>query len=159
DFATRDGWRASRLNQEFYEGAVASADRQGYHLEEFWIREPRMSAERLSKIMYTRNVPGLLIAPLPVPNGHLRLAWGKVSLVALGYSLAWPPVNRVVDQQFHSIRLALHRLRKLGYTRPGLALRASLNQSVHHHWAGGMLADQHARPPSQRVPLFVVPDR
>src|SRR5690242_5796910 len=55
-FATRDGWRISPLNREFYEGAAASAERQGYHLEEFWIREPRMRPERLSQILHTRNI-------------------------------------------------------------------------------------------------------
>jgi len=159
NFETRDGWKDYPIHKEFLDGAVICAERHGYHLEEFWLREPRMTNERLSQILYTRNILGLLIAPLKVPFGHLRLDWEKFSVIALGHSLAWPPFNRVVDQQFHSIRLALHRVRKLGYHRPGLALRASFDQSAHHHWAGGFLVEQETRGPSKRVPLFVVHDR
>jgi DNA-binding LacI/PurR family transcriptional regulator len=158
-FSTRDGWRQSPLHVDFYEGAAQEANRRGYRLEEFWLREPRMTGQRLSQILHTRNIPGLLIAPLPVPLGHLRLDWDKFSAVALGYSLAWPPLHRAVDQQFQSVRLALHETRRHGYRRPGLALRASLDQSAHHHWAGAFLVDQRSRKPSQRVPLFMVPDR
>jgi LacI family transcriptional regulator len=158
-FNTRNGWRASRLHIEFYEGAVEEADRRGYHIEEFWLREPRMTPQRLSQILHTRNIPGLLIAPLPVPLGHLRLDWDKFSAVALGHSLAWPPLHRAVDQQFHSVRLALHESRRHGYRRPGLAIRASLDQSAHHHWAGAFLVDQKSRKPPRQVPLFMVPDR
>jgi len=157
-FDTRGGSTQSPLHRQFYDGAAACADQQGYRLEEFWLREPRMTAQRLSQILRTRNVPGLLIAPLPVPLGHLRLDWDEFSAVALGYSLAWPPLHRVVDQQFHSVRLALHHLHRLGYRRPGLALRASLDQGAHHHWTGAFLVDQRARKPSERVPLLVEPD-
>jgi LacI family transcriptional regulator len=157
-FSTRDGWKESPINREFFEGAKAAAQQHGYHLEEFWLREPRMTAQRLSQILQTRNVLGLLLAPLPVPLGHLRLDWDKFSAVALGYSLAWPSLNRVVDEQFHSLRLAWHRLRKLGYHRLGLALRARSDQSAHHHWTGGFLMEQQTMPPSERVPMFVVPD-
>jgi len=158
-FETREGWREPPTNREFFEGAAARAHHHGFHLEEFWLREPRMTAQRLSQILYTRNVLGLLIAPLPVPQGHLRLHWDKFSAVALGHSLAWPALNRVVDQQFQSIRLGWHHLKKLGYRRPGLALRASSDQGVQHHWTGGFLVEQQTLPASERVPVFVVPDR
>jgi len=157
NFCTRGGWKRSPMHREFLEGAAICAERHGYRLEEFWLREPRMSKDRISQILYTRNIPGLLIAPLSVPFGHLRLDWARFSVVALGHSLAWPAFNRVVDQQYHSIRLALHRLRKLGYLRPGLAIQMSSDQAAHHHWAGGFLVEQEARPLASRVPLFVVP--
>jgi LacI family transcriptional regulator len=159
DFETREGWKESPVNRDFFEGAAAAAHHRGYHLEEFWLREPGMTAQRLSQILYTRNIPGVLLAPLPVPLGHLRLDWGKFSAVALGYSLAWPSLNRVVDQQFHSMRLAWHHLRRLGYHRLGLALRASSDQIAHHHWTGAFLVEQQTVPLSARVPVFVLPDR
>ena len=158
DFSTHDGWRKSAINREFFGGAAAAAQQHGYRLEEFWLGEPRMTARRLSQILYTRSIFGLLIAPLPVPLGHLRLDWDKFSAVALGYSLAWPALNRVVDEQFHSMRLVWHRLRNLGYHRLGLALRARSDQRAHHDWTGGFLVEQQSMPPSERVPVFVVPD-
>jgi LacI family transcriptional regulator len=158
-FETRDGWRRSPLNQRFFKGATGAAERHGYRLEEFWIRDPKVSSQRLSQILHTRNVPGLLIAPMPRPEDSLQLEWDKFAVVALGYSLASPAINRAVDQQFHSMRLALQHLHQLGYRRPGLAVRAALNESVHNHWAAGMLVEQQARSPSEHVPLFVVSDQ
>jgi DNA-binding LacI/PurR family transcriptional regulator len=159
NFATRNGWRNLKINRDFFNGAAASADRHGYKLEEFWLREPKMTARRLSTVLYSRNVGGLIIAPLPVALGHIRLDWDKFSAVALGYSLARPQLHRAVNHQFRSMRLAMRRLRKLGYRRIGLALRASIDERVDHHWVGSFLVEQRRSPDPHRVPLLVVPDR
>lgn len=159
NFKTRAGWRESRLNVEFFEGALACADRHGYKLEEFWLSEPGMTGKRLSKILYNRNINGLIVAPLPVALGHIRLEWDLFSAIALGYSLAWPSLHRAVNHQFRSMRMAMRRLRKKGYRRAGLALRASIDERVEHHWVGGFLVEQLRAAPRNRVPLHVLPDK
>ena len=159
NFARRDGWRSPRINEDFFEGAAQACMRHGYKLEEFWLREADMSARRLSSILYSRNINGLLVAPLPVALGHMRLEWPDFSAVALGYSLAWPRLHRAVNHQFRSIRTALRRLRKLGYHKIGLALRSSIDERVEHHYTGAFLVDQQRIRVSQRVPMHVVPDR
>jgi LacI family transcriptional regulator len=159
NFPTRDGWRAARINQLFHEGAVQACDKHGYKLDEFWLRESDMTSRRLGSILYSRNISGLIVAPLPVALGHLRLEWEKFSAIALGYSLAWPRLHRAVNHQFRSIRTALRRLRKMGYYRVGLALKSSIDERVEHHYTGGFLVDQYRQRPSCRVPLHVVPDK
>src|SRR5688500_3852261 len=159
NFPRAEDWRTLRINQDFFEGAAQACMRHGYKLEAFWLREPGMSARRLSSILYSRNINGLLIAPLPVALGHMRLEWPIFSAVALGYSLAWPRLHRAVNHQFRSIRTALRRLRKLGYYKVGLALRASIDERVEHHYTGGFLVDQQRLSPAQKIPLHVVPDR
>jgi len=158
-FPTRSGWRASRINRDFHDGAAAACARQGYKLEDFWLREPGMSGRRLSSILYHRGVNGVMIAPLPVALGHLRLEWDLFSAVALGYSLAFPRLHRAVNHQFRSIRVALRRLRKRGCRRIGLALKASIDERVEHHYLGGYLVDQHRAAPGDRIPPHVPPDR
>ena len=159
NFPRRDGWRTLRINQDFFDGAAQACMRHGYKLEEFWLRESGMTARRLSSILYSRNINGLLIAPLPVALGHMRLEWPNFSAVALGYSLAWPRLHRAVNHQFRSIRTALRRLRKLAYHKIGLALRSSIDERVEHHYTGGFLVDQQRIAPAYRVPMHVVPDR
>ena len=158
-FSSRNGWKAVRINQLFYDGAVEAAARHGYKLETFWLREPGMSTRRLNSILYSRNINGLLIPPLPVALGHLRLDWSRFSSVALGYSLAWPGLHRAVNHQFRSMRTALRQLRKMGYERIGLALKSSIDERVEHHYTGGFLVDQQRVSRSWRVPLHVVPDK
>ena len=159
NFPRRDGWRTLRINQDFFDGAAQACMRHGYKLEEFWLREADMNSRRLSSILYSRNINGVLVAPLPVALGHIRLDWPNFSAVALGYSLAWPRLHRSVNHQFRSIRTALRRLRKLGYHKVGLALRASIDERVEHHYTGGFLVDQQRIPAAYRVPLHMVPDR
>src|SRR5688572_2881358 len=159
NFPRRDGWRKLKINQDFFDGAAQACMRHGYKLEEFWLREPDMTARRLSSILYSRNVNGLLVAPLPVALGHMRLEWPNFSAVALGYSLAWPRLHRAVNHQFRSIRTALRRLRKLGYHKIGLALRSSIDERVEHHYTGAFLVDQQRIPAAYRIPLHLVLDR
>jgi LacI family transcriptional regulator len=156
NFPTRDGWKISRLYQEFYDGVADAADRHGYGIETFWLREPGMSAERLTQILLTRSIHGLVIAPLPVAHGELDLQWDAFSAVTFGYSLTRPLLHRAVNHQFRSMRLAMRELRKLGYRRLGLALPASLNERVDCQWVASFLAEQfqfeHTAPP------FVIDD-
>ena len=159
NFPKREAWRKSRAFVEFFEGAQAAADRLGYRLEEYWLKEPGMTGERMSGILFSRGVAGLIIAPLPVAQGHLRLDWPKFSAVGIGYSLVWPPLHRAVNHQFRSLRMALRHLRKMGLRRVGLALKASYDERVDHHWSGAFLTEQSRLDPRERVPMLVVRDR
>ncbi len=155
-FPTRDGWKANRLYQEFFAGAALGAARHGYGLEEFWISEPGMSSTRLTQVLLTRNIRGLLLAPLPDSRGRLDLNWEHFCGVAFGYSLASPSLHRVSNHQFRSMRLLLGQLSELGYRRPGLALARSLDERVLNQWLGGFLVDKTSR--ERHVPLFLIPD-
>jgi LacI family transcriptional regulator len=156
NFPTRDGWKVSSLYQDFYDGVAESADRHGYGVEIFWLREPGMTAERLTQILLTRSIHGLIIAPLPVAHGELDLDWQKFSAVAFGYSLTKPMLHRAVNHQFRSMRLAMRELRKLGYKRLGLALSASLNERVDRQWVASFLVEH--LEVDESVPMFVPTD-
>ena len=156
NFPTRDGWKISRLYQDFYDGVAESADRHGYGVETFWMREPGMTAERLTQILLTRSIHGLVIAPLPAAHGELDLSWENFSAVTFGYSLTQPLLHRAGNHQFRSMRSAMRELRKLGYQRLGLALPASLNERVDRQWVASFLVEQLGF--DQSVPLFVIED-
>jgi DNA-binding LacI/PurR family transcriptional regulator len=156
NFPTRDGWKVSRLYQNFFDGVAEAADRHGYGVETFWLREPGMTPERLTQILLTRSIHGLLIAPLPVAHGELDLQWEAFSAVTFGYSLTRPLLHRAVNHQFRSMRLAMRELRKLGYKRLGLALPTSLNERVDRQWVASFLVEQLQF--EQSVPLFVIDD-
>ena len=156
NFPTRDGWKVSKLYQEFFQGVSESADRHGYGVETFWLREPGMTMERLTQILLTRSIHGLVIAPLPAAHGDLELPWDHFCAVTFGYSLTTPPLHRAVNHQFRSMRLAMRELRKLGYQRLGLALPSSLNERVDRQWVASFLVEQlHF---DHSVPLFVPED-
>jgi LacI family transcriptional regulator len=156
-FATRDGWKKIRLYQEFYEGAALGADRHGYRLEELWLSEPGMTPERFARVLATRNIPGVLVAPLPAPEGRLDLDCRNLAAVAFGHSLLEPALHRVSNHQFRSMRLLMGKLAQLGYRCPGLALRKSLDDRVLHQWLGAFLVERAAASAPQ-LPVFIPPD-
>jgi LacI family transcriptional regulator len=156
NFPTRDGWKVNKLYEEFFQGVAESADRHGYGVEVFWMREPGMTTERLTRILVTRSIHGMVIAPLPAAHGELDLPWENFCSVAIGYSLVKPALHRAVNHQFRSMRLALRELRQLGYKKIGLALPASLNERVDRQWVASFLVEQ--RDHENTVPLFVPPD-
>ncbi|MBE2215586.1 MAG: LacI family DNA-binding transcriptional regulator [Opitutaceae bacterium] len=143
-FPERDQWRRNTIFREQYEGARARAEALGYKLEEFWLCQPGMTARRASHILRTRNITGLIIAPLPMAGGVLRLDWPQFSAVAIGYSLSSPPLHLVCAHQFRCIRLALHELAMRGYRRVGLVMLKSSDDRVDNNWLAGYLVEQYA---------------
>jgi len=158
NFPTRRGWTVEPLYLQFFDGAQEAARQHGYKLEEFWLRESGMTPQRVSHILFNRGILGLIVAPLAVAQGHLRLEWNRFATVALGHSLAKPQVHRFTNHQFRSMRLVMKHLRQLGYRRIGLALPASLNQRVTQLWLGGFLVEP-IRPGSAFIPPLLLKDK
>jgi len=158
NFSVRDGWKSTRLYEEFHQGVLDSADRHGYGVETFWMREPGLTSERLTQILLTRSIHGVIVAPLPIAHGHLHLGWEHFSAVTFGYSLTHPMLHRAANHQFRSMRLAMRELRALGYRRIGLTLPASLNERVDRQWVASFLVEQLRYSATEIVPPFVVDD-
>ena len=72
-YQTEDGWRRPGPFVSFFEGAQRRAAALGYELEEWWLRQPGITEQRFSDILYTRNIHGMIVAPLPPGGGTLRL--------------------------------------------------------------------------------------
>lgn len=157
-FSRRAAWQGY-LSPDLISGAVQRAEQLGYRLEEFWLDDLGLSDARLSNVLFHRNVPGLIVAPLPVAVGRLRLAWEKFSAVAIGYSLARPQLHRVTTDRYQAMLLAVRELRRRGYRRIGLALDANQDARVHHQWVAAFLWEQTHSRPADRVPLLVANDR
>jgi DNA-binding LacI/PurR family transcriptional regulator len=125
---------------EYFDGAQERAASQGYMLEHFWLKERGMSGPRLSKILYNRGVPSVLIAPLPSSVGHLSLDWSRFASVALGYTLSRPNLTRVTNDHFQTMLLVLRKLRWLGYRKVGFVMEAVSDARVSHRWVAAYLA-------------------
>jgi hypothetical protein len=60
---TRTGWKMSACTQDYFEAASQRATERGYQLEIFWLSEPGMTGERMSRILWTRGIQGVLLPP------------------------------------------------------------------------------------------------
>lgn len=151
----RRGWREIPTLRKFHLGAEARAGELGFQLEEFWLREPGMNDRRMSQILRSRNIHGVLIAPTPEPGASFDLDWADFTTVAFGYTLIDPPLHRVANHHIHSMRTALMEVRRLGYRRIGLAMHSSQDERVDHNWLAGFLTFQNLISPEHRVPPFL----
>jgi len=83
---TRDGWKALPHQRLFFSGVEKRARELGYKVDVFWLREPGMTSRRMSQILYTRGIRGLILQSLPKSHGHLSLYWKNFAAVAKGFS-------------------------------------------------------------------------
>jgi LacI family transcriptional regulator len=155
NFSRQSDWRRY-LSDDLISAAAAQAARHGYGLEEFWLGDLKMNPQRLSEILYQRNIPGVIVAPLPAAHGHLNMEWSHFSAVAVGYSLVRPQLHRVTTDRFQAMRLAIRRLRRMGYTRIGLAMHVNQDARVNHQWGAAFVWEQQQLAAAERTSALLV---
>jgi LacI family transcriptional regulator len=157
-FPRRDDWQNYTYAAGCFAGARAIAEERGYVCEPFWLREPGITAQRLSQILWTQNVHGLLIAPLPVDFPVIEIDWKKFAALSLDYSLLRPVISRVVDDHAFGIERVLAEVLRRGYRRPGLVLRASQDVRTHHIRLGVFIVNCRMQPEWQSVQPLILPE-
>ena len=156
-FAKADAWQ-QYLSPELISGATRRAAQLGYRLEEFWLNDLGWSETRLSTVLFNRNIPGVIVAPLPNPDGTLNLEWSRFSAVAIGYSLVQPQLHSVTSDRYQALLLAVRQLRDRGHGRIGLALDANQDARVNHQWVAAYLWEQSQTRPKDRLAPLVAGD-
>lgn len=139
-------------------GAREHARKNGYSLNIYCSMAPNLSPQRVCRILLSRNIRGIIIAPMPVSTIQMDLEWENFSVVELGYTLAHSRFHRVVHDYFHAMLLALTEARKRAYQRIGLVLRSHTDDKVHHLWRAAYVDEQSTRPHSEKVSPLIVPE-
>ena len=116
--------------EEIFAGANHRALQLGYKLDEHRLTDQSMSGRVLSRILHTRGIRGVLIAP---PNSerthpHVWLDWKKFCCVLIGRSFANANIPRVQPDHYLACVLAIRRLKRLRYRRIGLVLSRSMDE-------------------------------
>jgi LacI family transcriptional regulator len=141
NYPTRNGWREFQ-NIDYFNGAARRAEELGYSLDEIWMREPGITPPRLTQILLSRNVQGLLIPPLPRAHARLRLDWDQFAALSFGSTIFWPPLHSVDSDHFHAMATILRKLKKMGYKQPGFVCLARTHESIDRTWTAAFLAFQ-----------------
>ncbi len=155
-FPTRDGWRSIPVFPRYHAGARARAAELGYGLEEHWMGEAAHSGARMSTILETRGIPGVLIAPLPEHGHRLGLDWSRFSTVALGWSFNEVPTHHIANSGFHSINTALAACRDRGFTRIGFAIPQIVDDKTEHIWLSTYLGFLARHPKLKKLAPLVI---
>ncbi|MDF7823618.1 LacI family DNA-binding transcriptional regulator [Pontiellaceae bacterium B12227] len=135
----------------YWEGAVETAHRFGFHLEEFITS--KIPLHRLDTILKTRNIRGLLIPPLHNSADDWKtFPWHDFATVRFGRTIAYPEAHFVTSAQIANIMLAIDHARELGYQRIGFVceyVRMRLF-GAGYSWA------QSSLPKKQHLPLLAL---
>lgn len=145
-FGTPEGWRASVNFQIVFEEIIKRANLRGYRVEEFWMREPGMTPERMKRILLNRGIRGLLICPMPTEWREMDFDFSEFATVALGLSLRAPKLDRVSIDYAVVMSLCVGKLRERGCRRIAFATTWLIDDRVNHLSLGAFLAERQREP-------------
>lgn len=134
-------------------GVLRRADSLGYRVESFSIGPRYLNTATVQRILDTRQIRGVIIAPVANPHLQLDLDWSNLAVVRLGYTTAHPHSHRVAGNAYRNMALCLQSLRKMGYRRIGLALSSYDSMRVEHQWRAAFADDWQQCAATNRVPF------
>jgi LacI family transcriptional regulator len=100
-------------------GARSRADQLGYGLEEFWIREKGMTADRLIEVLRARGTAGIILAPTWATQGIAPLDLSGFPAVSVAETFTTPMLHQAATNTFVNVILALQEMSRLGYRKIG----------------------------------------
>jgi LacI family transcriptional regulator len=129
---TPDGWRNWPHDRRYFAGAEKQARVYGYSLEPVWALDPKLRGKKLSLMLWTQGVEGILLKTLGQgawtgAGWKLDLDWDRFSVVELGETLDAPPLHRARHDHFSAALLLLESMEGLGYRRIGLAAHRQMD--------------------------------
>ncbi len=148
-------WRRVPSHASLFEGAQQQAHSLGFDLEHFSLTTPGMTDRRLSDILRTRGVCGLVFAPLIEPRAPFDFDWASFATAALNSPLESPPLDCVGPDHYQQMRLAFARCRAYGYRRIGLTIRRNLSDVAEGRLLAAYNHEQALLPVRSRVPALI----
>lgn len=131
----------------YWDGAIDSAQRLGYHIEAFNALE--LPVSRLQEIFKTRSIQGILIPPLRAPIVELeQFDWSNFAVVRFGQTNSDLKMHSVGSAQVENTILAWKRMRGLGYKRIGFVCEYFPSRffGAGYDWAQRQLKESHRLP-------------
>jgi DNA-binding LacI/PurR family transcriptional regulator len=125
----------------FASGARACAESHGYKLEDFWLKDPRMTVARLRAILEARGIKGLVCLGSLDPEEEFPEALRQFAVVTQGVSIPGR-LHRVVSHFAADARVLYDELLRRGYRRPGLAILVSGDRRTDHLYSATFLGHQ-----------------
>lgn len=153
----RDAFRSHPTIPTYVEGCRRRASENGYHLDEFWLHDPRLDGARLNKILRARAIRGVLIVGLMNSNRlpeRFQATWEEFPCVVTGVRTRDPALSFACTDHHMLVLRAVENALRLGYRRPGLVLDGVIDRLVEARFTSGFLIAQKALPARQRLKPF-----
>ncbi len=127
---------------EWEEGAKQRAHSLGYELDLFWLEQPGVSVNRLSKILHARGIQGVVFYGVRSNECLQRCEaiWSHLPTVTIGYRSESPALNFVTNDLYATALQACLQMREAGYKRIGIVLDKWLDTLLEHRYVAGYYA-------------------
>jgi len=144
----------------FARGAKDRAESLGYNFEILDFDRSVFKDERIEQILLSRQVDGLVLAPLEYSDTRFNLKWSRFALSAIGYFEAFGNIHRVYYDNFRGMQNLMNRLVERGYRRIGFITDQEDESRGGHFWIGSYLDYQFRLiPEANRIPILSFPVR
>jgi len=142
--AVEEGRIISPTEKKYLEGARHRAGEYGYRLEEFPMNQRETPVARLTSILWSRGIEGLIFAPLQQrlsgdSTRRIEMDIEKFSAVEISETIESPDLDRATSDPYAAMVRTLEELHRLGYRRPGLVLEEALDLRVGGKWTAAFL--------------------
>jgi LacI family transcriptional regulator len=155
----RSGWKQDPHYSALLEGAAKRASDLGFQLEHFWLSEPGLTHRRLSEVLHSRGIVGVMVAPQRHEvDESLLFEWSKFCSVGVDFSAHRPALHNITIDRCAAIRIAMRRARAAGYQRIGFAMSQAWDFQADLAWSSTFTAEQQRTPALDRVPPFLFED-
>ncbi len=146
------------IQSRFLEGAKRRASALGFNLDYLEFDLAYCSSERIQNILESRNISGLILAPLRFSNSVLDLRWSDFAVASIGFSDSMGHIPSVYYDNFRCMQYVLEFLTSRGYRRIGFITDSENEMRGGHLWNAGFLEYQNrAIDPANHVPMLRVP--
>ncbi|MBI4027110.1 MAG: LacI family DNA-binding transcriptional regulator [Verrucomicrobia bacterium] len=150
--------RTHAYHRGIFEGAFGRAEQAGFRVEPFFISDGGLTPRRLSEVLYTRHIGGLLLAPMSGRLRTLAFRWDWFSCASIGIPMpdrAQAGGERLrlhvaEAHHYNAMQMARHEMHGLGYRRVGLVMQEMWDLRLDDAWTASYTAYEkriYARPP------------
>lgn len=154
-FCYRQVWRLHWVQSHLFKGIKQRAEDLGFFIDTFWLDDTEDKPRSLTNVLRSRNIQGVIVAPLPETRAFEELDWQEWSVAAIGNTILKPRINCATHHQYHGMSLIFQTLQAKGYRRIGLALDRFVDDKVDRTWSSCMAGWQLRLPPKDRVPILL----
>lgn len=149
-------WKKHTISMDAYRGIEMRTKQFNFKVETFWAKNKEITGKRLTQILLSRGIRGLIIAPTNTTSTKINLDWTQFASIAITYSFRHPYINRIVNHQNHSLQVAFKKLREQGFERIGLAMRKIHDERTEFNYHAAFTAVQSEIDASAHVPMHQV---
>lgn len=143
-----DAWKDFAVQRAFNEGAEIQAELLGFKIERFWANEKAIRRERLTNILMSRGIQGILLPPWQEYSASEKIMpvdHKKFTCVCVGHQSSEHQMFFATNDQYSTARLGHTQLIEQGYKKTGLAVEAYIERILEQRFSGGFIAALEAR--------------